>query len=288
MKKIKMKANLISAFLIILLTSAMMFAPAAFAAETNLVDDAGLLSEADFEYVKNYIEDISESRQFDIVVVTTEGYSQSDITAFADDFFDYNGYGYGEGRDGVIFAIDMLGRQFVLTTSGSGIDAITDYGEEYIYDQLEGDIRAGDYRSAFTTGFADSVVYLLNEYEAGNVYDIPAGDGDYDPGYTEPEETKANMATLIGTSLIFGLIVGLFSSLRHKSALKTVRKQYQANNYARQGSLVLTAEKDRYLYTNVVVRPKPEKPKNSGSGGGTTVHTSSSGRSHGGGHARGF
>lgn len=257
-------------FIAVLLT-AMIFAPAVFAEKNNLVDDAGILSGDDFDYVKNYIETMSENQSFDIVIVTTNGYTQNSITAFADDFFDYNGYGYGENRDGIIFAIDMSGREFVLTTSGTGINAVTDYGEEYIYDNMEADIKAGDYKTAFTTGFADSVEYLLDEYNAGHAYDVNVSKPDY-----------VNMAV---TSVIAGLIIGLLSSLKHKRALKTVIKQVRANSYERTGSMKLTAERDRYLYTNVVVRPKPEQKKSSG---GTSVHTSSSGRSHGGGHSRGF
>ncbi len=276
MKKLKLKFNLIATLFAVILLFSTVFAPAAFAANGNLTDNAGILSEEDFEYVKSYIESISEERSFDIVIVTTNGYEQENITAFADDFFDYNGYGYGDGRDGIIFAIDMLGREFVLTTSGSGIDAVTDYGEEYIYDNMQEDIKAGEFRRAFTAGFADSVVYLLEAYNSGNVYDVERG----------ADASKANYATMAATSLLIGLMFGLISSMKHKNALKTVRRQFMADSYERKDSMTLTAEKDIYLYTNVVVRPKPEKKKDSG--GGTSVHTSSSGRSHGGGHSRGF
>lgn len=55
----------------------------------------------------------------------------------ADDFYDYNGYGYGEEGDGIIFLISMEERKWQISTCGFGITAFTDAGQEYMADPVE-------------------------------------------------------------------------------------------------------------------------------------------------------
>lgn len=286
MKNYKKKINKISAFFLTILLMSMLLAPAVFASARNFVDNAGLLhDEEELEYIANYMEKVSERLQFDIVVVTTEGYDQDNIVAFADDFFENNGYGYGEDKDGIIFAVDMLNGEYVLTTSGSGIYAITDEKENQIYDSFEEDLIEGLYSDAFTTGYTDAVASIITEYSEELIDDeeaIKTGDGaDGEQG----ADKKANIPGIIGISAVIGLVAGALSSFRHKSALKTVRREVKANNYARKGSMVLTKEKDSHLYTKVDAKSK-DKSKKTDSEGGTTVHKSSSGKTHGGGQAR--
>ena len=52
-------------------------------------------------------------------------------------------------------------------------------------------------------------------------------------------------------SLGIGLVVGLITVLILKGQLKSVRKQNQANQYERPGSMHLTMQSDIYLYRNV-------------------------------------
>ena len=49
-----------------------------------------------------------------------------------------------------------------------------------------------------------------------------------------------------------GLVIGLIVVLILRGQLKTVRKQNQANNYVRPGSMNLTISNDIYLYSNVI------------------------------------
>ena len=71
-----------------------------------------------------------------------------------------------------------------------------------------------------------------------------------------------------------------------KRKMKSVEKEYGAANYAR-GGLNLRVKDDRFLYANVSKTPIPHDSGNrSSGGGGSSVHFSSSGRSHGGSHGK--
>ncbi len=275
------------------------FSSIAFGTTQYLYDSAGLMSADEQDYVNEYLAELSQSLNFDIIAVTTYGYSQSDITSFADDFYDYGGFGYGEDHDGVIFVIDMQGREFVLVTTGYGTKAITDYGENLIYDAMYDNIRNGDYVTAFTENYADTVKDFVDMARDGASVDVdtPGHDGydwyqepdSYDPEPTNKGVDPGMVAGAGGISAVVGVGAGFASSQRQKSRLKTVRKKTQANSYARRDSLVITGKRDRFLYSNVAVTPRPKHKENdSGHRGGTTIHMGSSGTPHGGGHARGF
>ena len=70
--------------------------------------------------------------------------------AYADDFYDYNGYGYGDSRDGILLLISMEERDWRISTCGYGITVFTDAGQEYISDKFLPYLSDGDYSEAFT------------------------------------------------------------------------------------------------------------------------------------------
>ena len=45
---------------------------------------------------------------------------------YADDYYDYNGYGWGENHDGCMLVVNMSTREWYITTCGSGINKLTD------------------------------------------------------------------------------------------------------------------------------------------------------------------
>ena len=305
MKKTK-RSLFIAVILTLVLMSFFAYLTPAYAAQYHMFDEAGLMTDSELSYVDGYLSDLSAELGFDIVgVLTYKGYGSEELTAFADDFYDYGGFGYGDDKDGVIFVVDMneKSRRMVLVTTGYGTEAITDYGEEVIYDYVTDSLRTGDFVEAYTKKYADCVADFVEMSREGQAVDVNSPGHDGYEWYEEPENYPSSnenpyyglkggeLAVKGGLSVLVGAIVGLFSSQRNKSKLKTVRKKYQANSYARRDSLVLTRKQDMFLYSNVTVthRPKNENRDNGPfSGGGTTIHMGSSGVPHGGGHGRSF
>ena len=68
-----------------------------------VVDAANLLSESETAELSNRFEEISNRQKLDIVVVTTDTLYDYSPMEFADDFFDYNNYGYGDTREEYFF-----------------------------------------------------------------------------------------------------------------------------------------------------------------------------------------
>lgn len=251
-------------FLCVLLLCTALVLPAA-AQPARLVDDADLLSSSEESQLLQQLDEISQRQQLDIVVVTTDTLDGQSPRDYADDFFDYNGYGYGANRDGILLLISMEDRDWWISTSGYGITAFTDAGIAYIGEELLFDLGEGYYADAFTL-FAQLCDDFITQARTGAPYDV---------GNMPAVPFPAVFMLVI--SLVVGLIVALIATAVMKGQLKSVRRQDNAGSYLKQGSLKLTQSDELYLYRNVSM------VKRETNSGGSSTHTSSSGRTHGGG-----
>lgn len=241
----------------------------------RLVDEAELLSKSEAEKLLATLDEISERRQLDIVVVTNNSLGEKNVTQYADDFFDYNGYGFGENHDGILLLLSMDTREWAISTCGSGIDIFTDRGQEYMTDEFLPYISDGEYYDGFNR-FAELCDEFAGEYaDSGKAYDYG----------NMPKQPFGWFKAIIG-SLAIGLVAGLIVALVLCSQLNSVKPQNLADEYAKKGSLKLTEKNDLYLYHTITrtARPKDTDSSSGGSSGGSSSHSSSSGSSHGGSH----
>ena len=63
------------------------------------------LTDSEEQELNTELDEISEKQQCDVVVVTENSLDGKSAQDYADDFFDYNGYGYGDEDSGVLFLI---------------------------------------------------------------------------------------------------------------------------------------------------------------------------------------
>lgn len=235
----------------------------------KVVDKADLLTDSDEKFLELYINEVIEKHGFgyDIVVVTVNSTDGQSAEAYADDYYDYNNYGYDSEGSGLLLLVDMGGRNWHISTKGKGINAFTDYGISQIGDKVAGCLSDGDYYEAFEK-FADQADSYISKYESsGNAYDVGNKPKDYG---------KMFLVSLVG-----GIVVALIVCLCMKGQLKTAVKQTAAQVYIRNGSMRVNHSRDIFLYTTTT---KTKIETNSGSGGGgSSTHTSSSGSTHGGG-----
>lgn len=86
----------------------------------------------------------------------------------------------------------------------------------------------------------------------------------------------------LAIALIAGFLLSFIITSVMRGKLKSVHSQPMADSYIKRDSMHLTKQSDMFLYRHVNRSRKPEHDESSYSGGSVT-HTSSSGRSHGGG-----
>lgn len=248
--------------------------PAATNGASRLIDQADLLSDSEEAELSEKLDEISEKQQADIVVVTRTTLNGKSPAEYADDYYDTKGYGFGDGKDGILFLISMEERDWYISTRGFGITAVTDAGLEYMSEQFLDDLREGAYAAAFTR-FAKLCDDFLTQAHTGRPYDV-----DYLP--KEPFEVVGGLIMAFAIAFMISLIVtGIM-----RSKLKSVHSQPAADSYVKKGSMKLTKQNDLFLYRHIERR---ERPKDTGStshsvhSGGSSTHSSSSGATHGGG-----
>lgn len=233
--------------------------------QNRVVDDADLLETVDEKVLLKKLNEISERQECDVVVVTVEGMDGKTAAEYADDFYAYNGYGFGENRDGILLLVSMEDRDWYMSTCGYGITAFTDAGREYMADQFLPMLSDGDYNGAFTK-YAELCDDFISQAKTGEPYDT----GNLPKGSVSP-------IWILG-DLIIGFVIAFILGTKKKSNLKSVRTQKTAQDYAVPGSMVLTVNWD-HLVNKVVTTRVIQKNNNSS---GSSTHTSSSGTTHGG------
>lgn len=237
----------------------------------RMVDNADLLTDDEQQELEEKLDEISERQQCDVAVVTVNSLEGKSAQDYADDFFDYNGYGYGDEDSGILFLIGMDDRKWAFTTYGYGITAFTDYGQEHMNEEILPYLKDGEYREAFFE-YAILCDDFLSRARAGQPYDVDSC------------EEQPGVFTVIFwgvADLLIGLIIALIIALVKKSKLKSVKKQVAANVYKKPGSMTVTKKEDRYI-NSVVTHRIIHRDDDNHSSGGSTTHVSSSGRSHGG------
>lgn len=264
-----MKKRLFSIFFALLLSVIPVIPAFAESDILRLADMADLLSDSEEADLMEKLDEVSERQEVDIVVVTVDSLEGMSTMEYADDFYDYNGYGFGDERDGILFLISMEERDCYIATTGYGITAVTDAGREYMAGKFTDDLSEGNYAAAFMT-FVGQCDDFITQARTGEPYDtgnLPK----------EPFGAAVNLAV----SFVIALVISLIATGIMRSGLKSVHSQSEADHYIEKDSMKLTNSNDLFLYRHVECREKPKDDRSSS--GGSSTHTSSSGTTHGGG-----
>lgn len=234
----------------VLIASLFAFGASAKSGADLLVDNANLLTATQRTEVISLLNEVSDEVNCDVAVLTVLSLGDKTEVAYADDYYDQNGYGRGEsGQDGVLLLVSMEERVWYVSTCGSCISTV-DY--DSVGDHIQSALSAGNYADAFRD--------YANEVKREIIH-----------------ETSFFNFTRLLVALGIGALIALIVVSSMKAKLKSVRFQPAANNYLKPGSLNVTMAQEVFLYNTVT---RTAKPKDNDSGGS---HMSSGGVSHGGG-----
>ena len=238
-----------------------LFVPAMAESMPRLVDQADLLTDVEEAQLLSKLDAISARQGMDVVLVTADTLNGQSPMDYADDFYDYNGY----AEDGVLLLVSMEDSDWWISTSGYGITVFTDAGIDHVSWLFLPALSEGNYAEAFEI-YADTCDTFITQAKTGDAYDT----------HNLPKEPFEFLGTFL-FCIVIGFVFALIVTGIMKGKLKTVRFQSGAADYVKPGSLNVTHRQDLFLYRDVKRTPRPK------SNSGSTTHTSSSGRSHGGG-----
>jgi len=230
---------------------------------SRLEDYADLLTEPEEQALRELLDKKSEELQMDLVVVTTDSTGGKSSEAYADDFFDYNGYGMGENYDGVLLLINMEYREWHISTTGYGMTAIQDSEVDSVAEEMVEYLSVGYYDSAIREFIKEVEDEVADAHDA-EVLDV--GEIIF----------RMIIAAVIGMGLAF-IPVSVM-----KGKMNNVQMKNEAADYMKRDQIQMREQRDMFLYSTISRTRKPQE-NTSRSGGG---HIGSSGRSHGGGGGR--
>ena len=221
-----------------------------------LTDDASLLTREENILLNKKLEEISQKEKLDIVIVTATDLGGKTPQSYADDFFDYNGFGYGDDHNGILllYRDDIPGfRDIYISTTGKAIKKFNPYIDSML-DDLVDPLANDEYYDAF-----DLFIKLACRYN-GFYINLP----------------------MVVISIGVGIFIAYVVMKSKTRSLTTAIRQIGGDRYVT--AMSITKNADIFLYRNVFRTPVPKQTSSPSSGGG--VHRGSSGRSHGGGGRR--
>jgi len=258
----------------------------------RVVDEAGLLTQAQTKALEAQAREIIAKYCMDLVILTKRGISGKTPTEYAEGFFDYGGYGYwAEETDdfnaakGMMLFVEMQERDVLCSSTGEGELVFHDQVQKQLITSIKPQLGNGEYYEAFAR-FLDGCAGYLEDYANGaGIYTDSSnysGEGIYDGGYSDSGSSGASLA-FNGGVFVFALIIALLVAWIVVGSMKkkhnTIRIAQAAANY--QHGFNLTERQDIFLYSNTTrVRIQTESSSGGGGFSGGGSHTSSSGRSH--------
>ena len=239
----------------------------------RLVDRAELLDSDEADELLTLLDRLSDEVQCDFngCRIRLGGVT---MATFDGDFYDYNGYGYGEDRDGIMLLINMGERDVHISDCGYVYHALSQKQLDRLREQVTPYLSSGDYYTAFRT-FANRSAQLITDARNGGD-DEPAVDDHSFEGFFR------SLGSIPLICIVVGVIGGFIAVSIMKGKLKSVRRRGEASDYVRNGSFNITNSSDIFLYTTVSKTARPKDDASSHGGGGGGGHVSSSGTSHGG------
>jgi len=261
-----MKKRLITVLFSLSFVLAIAMAPAAYAAEADLVyDGAGIFTVEEWTELSERADAISVKYNCDVAITILEEFTDDDsVEAWAEFVFEYFDYGWGADKSGVLFLISINDRETTILAHGYGNTAFTDHGKDVIYDRyvlpLLQDSRYYDASSMFL----EKAEEFLALARGGAPFDVNTDEEQL------AEKAKGAFAGKVAATIIIPLLISLVICLIWRGQMKTARIAKAADNYIPAGGFNLTRYEDRYLYSTQT-REKIEK--SSGSSGGTTVNS---------------
>ncbi len=218
-----------------------------------VVDNADLLTDDEEKTLIEKCDAFADKRQAEIAIVTITDLEGKTSEEYANNFYDINGYGYGENKDGILL-LYLPGaegeRQIALIRNGIAKEQISNEEVDVILDA--------------------AIAYLVYE----NYID------GFSAFISEADSAIMTMPSIFWViiCLAAGIVIGLLITNKMAAANYSVYKNAAAADYVREGSLMITGRNDVFSHSRVNATPKPKSKSSSSS---SSSHTSSSGGSRG-------
>ncbi|MBR0091546.1 MAG: TPM domain-containing protein [Lachnospiraceae bacterium] len=237
------------------------------AAPPLLLDEADVLTPEQEIALNARLEEVSDTYQIDVVLITVPSLDGKDVLVLAEDRFVYDGYGksYGsEQLNGVILLHCPAERKYSVTGTGTVQEHMDPADFDKVMDDMIDGMREGASTGDFTAAYNTYIDGIEKNMEGliGRLLRMSAGS--------------------VFLSPIAGFLLSFIYMRRQKRKLTSVRRQSGAGNYVNQAASHLTLSRD-VLVNRTVTRTAISRDTGSSDDGYSSTHDHSSGTSFTGG-----
>lgn len=250
-----MKKRLSAIVMALLLTLALCVpALAADGTMNYVIDGSDLLTYEEWEKLEDQAAAISQRHGCGVYIVIVDDYTVYGTGGVYDVTTQLyndpeNGFGEGEGQEGIILLLSLNERDYALFVHGEKAEyAFNSYGQAELENAFLPALGADDWSGGFAAYLIACDDYLTRA----------------DAGDPVRESSIGRVIPVVGGSCVIALVVCLVL----KGKMKSVRRKAQARSYVAAGGLQLTERYDRFTHTTETVRTIENKSSSSQSGGG--------------------
>lgn len=247
----------------------------AFDNTLKVYDYAQVITSEEEQILKESIDKYIETYNMDMVFVTVKYHSKYNTQEYAQDFYDYNNFGIGSTRDGLIFVIDFTFgyTDIYIATTGEAI-RMYDNRINSMLDSIALKKNYGYFEMA-KAFINSSYNYASQGIPSSNKHTGITTSGDI-------VDTSMPWDVIIIVSFIIPTIVLVIFMCKNKMVKKSTNAAY----YIKDGSVVITSRNDKFITTHTTSVRISDSQSSGGRVGGSSVSRGSSGISHGGGGRR--
>lgn len=275
-----MKYRIICAILCLVLLLPVSARAAIFQDVQYVVDQADILTDQENIELEGLAETLSQTYQMDILIAAVDDMNGMSAQEYAVSL--NSDRGWWDTDQAILFLIAMEEREWYIATFGDAIYIFTDYGLDRLGETAILSFSEGSYYDGFA-----AYLNMLPEYFQAWQMGEPIDSYSYDPGprdevvhYTPV--SKESFWDVLPVSLLIGIVAAIISLFVMRASMNIKRRQHSAGDYLKPGSYHLRTQQDIFLYSNLSKTRRQENTGTSHSGGGSSIHRSSGGRSHGG------
>lgn len=222
-------------------------------APQRFVDIPNFFTYEEWEPLEKQLLALGEKYEVDVVVwIDNELYGE-DAEESANNIFDELGYGFGDGRDCVMFYICTNPRAYHFMGNGFGATAFTEDAYDYLEREIKPHLQNDDYYQAIKTyiRLSDELIGMAKD---GNPYQ------ETDWGY---------VAIVIGCAVVLPFLIAFILMKMKLAKMNTAVANDYAANYEKPGSYHLDMAQDIFLYSRITKVKKETNNSGSGSSGGS-------------------
>lgn len=263
------------AFLATCLLALTLLSVPAQAAQTHVLDTAGLLTQQEQAQLEQRAQSIEDAYSCGLYIATVDDFRDYASHPFdaACAIYRNNDLGAGVDKDGLILMLSMDDRDYATAFYGPWAyqvfsDRVLQLQEEEFLDNF----RNNDWYGGFSD-FLDTSERCLAAVRSGESITAET---------LRPPKvlTLDKAATAFGQDFLGGLVIALMVCLAYRAGMKSVKRKKTAAEYMRTDESCLTQREDRFTHATQT-RRTIQTTRSSGGGGGGSFHHSGgfSGRS---------